>query len=531
MGAKGWWTAAAVAVCVVGLAGASCAARRGADTHAGGAGSTDVRRDEQGRGYTVRTIPKRQAVRVDATHVRTNWGIVLDFVGEDGTNYQYKLYEVSEVTPAPAATPNATDRKRVAASYASHTRSSNRLQFTPFGTGLPTQGQWRDGFDLADVDGDGKLDLVHGPPRTGQPVPRIFLGDGRGNWRLWREAKYPQLPYDYGDAAAGDLDGDGHVDLVLSSHLRGFAALRGDGRGGFTSMGRGLELAALGGGAAAPFSSRAFRLVDWNADGRLDILALGEGPRLDLQRGGNKRGLAGAAMGVALFLNGGKDGWRRADHRDPADGIFGQAIAVGDFDADGRRDFVTASGILGRTDLVYLGTADGDWRQLTVPAIRQFAYVRAVASADFDGDGRDDLAIGYLSYELETWRSGVDLLLARSGDTFERQVLTSVEDKTGVFALATGDLDGDHARDLVALTGNGETMIFLGDGHGRFTHEKTPPPAWTGLCRGVHAELRDLDGDGRDDVIAAFAEESSDSTGEQRCPQGGGIAAWKPVPR
>src|SRR5207248_475804 len=83
---------------------------------------------------------------------------------------------------------------------------------------------------------------------------------------------------------------------------------------------------------------------------------------------------------------------------------------------------------------------------------RPSAYVRAVASADFDGDGRDDLAVGYMSYELETWRSGVDVLLSRPGGVQERRVLFASEDKVGIFALAAGDVDGDRARDLVALS-------------------------------------------------------------------------------
>ena len=523
----GGWRRVVAALCAAGML-AGCAARR-SDGTAVTTPTGPVERDAEGRAYRVRTIPKNQAVRVDAGHIRTTWGITLDLVGEDETTYRYKLYEVSETKPVVSPTPSAADRRRIAASYRTEVKSSNRLRFTPFGSGLPTQGQWRDGFDLADIDGDGKLDLIHGPPRTGQPVPRVFLGDGRGTWRLWREAKYPPLPIDYGAARGGDLDGDGDVDLVLSSHLRGFAALRNDGGGVFSDMGRGLPLVKPGAGAP-PFSSRAFVLIDWNGDRRLDVLAVGEGPRLELGRG-DRRGLAGAAMGVALFVNEGAAGWRRVAIDDPRNDLFGQAIALGDFDADGRRDFATASGMLGRADLLALGTADGGWRRITVAGLRPSAYVRSVAAADFDGDGRDDLAVGYTSYELETWRSGVDVLLARADGGFERRVLASAEDKNAIFALAAGDLDGDRARDLVGLSGDGEVLVFLGDGRGGFRREATPPPTWAGKCRGVHVALRDLDADGRDDIVTAFAEESSDTTGEQRCPHGGGLAAWKSTAR
>lgn len=531
MGAGKWRTAAAVVAGCGMVLTVGCAARRGTDpTEQRDHGSAATRRDDQGRDYVVRTIPKQQASRVDATHVRTNWGITLDLVGEDETTWHYKLYDVSKIVPVPAATAPEPDRKQVLASYAVKVRTSDKVRFAPFGTGLPNQGQWRDGFALADVDGDGAIDLVHGPTRAGRPIPHIFLGDGRGGWRAWSAATFPPLPFDYGDAEAADLDGDGHVDLVLSSHLSGFAALRGDGRGGFTDMGRGLELVKPGTNGPVPFSSRAFELVDWNRDGRLDILALGEGPRLAMARGGAQRAMAGAAMGPALFLNEGPKGWRRAPDTDPKT-AFGQSIAVGDFDADGIRDFATASGTLGRTDVVSLGTRDGGWRAMTVSALRPSAYVRAVAAADFDGDGRDDLAVGYLSFELETWRSAIDVLLSRPGNLFERRPLFAAENKIGIFALAAGDLDGDGARDLVALNGDGETLVFLGDGRGAFSREKTPPAPWAERCRGVHVALRDLDRDGRDDIVAAFAEEHSRQADDERCPSGGGLMAWKSLPR
>ena len=66
-------------------------------------------------------------------------------------------------------------------------------------------------------------------------------------------------------------------------------------------------------------------------------------------------------------------------------------------------------------------------------------------------------------------------------------------------ALATGDLQGNGHKDLVALTAIGETLVFLSDGKGHFTRETTPPPTYPGACRGAHVELADLDGDGRDE--------------------------------
>src|SRR6266852_345931 len=61
--------------------------------------------------------------------------------------------------------------------------------------------------------------------------------------------------------------------------------------------------------------------------------------------------------------------------------------------------------------------------------------------------------------------------------------------RKGPVALATGDLEGNGHKDLVAVTAAGETLVFLGNGKGSFTREKTPPPAFPGACRGAHVEL------------------------------------------
>ena len=86
--------------------------------------------------------------------------------------------------------------------------------------------------------------------------PNIFLGDGRGHWRRWSEARYPDLPYDYGDAAVADFNGDGHMDVAFGIHLRGMLALVGDGGGGFEPWSSGIAIDHPGrGGAASAYSS------------------------------------------------------------------------------------------------------------------------------------------------------------------------------------------------------------------------------------------------------------------------------------
>lgn len=383
------------------------------------------------------------------------------------------------------------------------------LAFAPFGHGLPTEGQWREGFRIADMNGDGHPDIVHGTPRSIPGPPRIFLGDGKGGWSLWKEAKFPDLAYDYGDVEVADFNRDGHMDLAITAHYRGIQVLLGDGRGRFSNSSTGLEF-----NNNAAFTARAIRVIDWNGDGLPDLVASSEGPRMSP---GVK-----TVMGVFVFLNQGEKGWRRLDPP-LSRGNLSDSLAVGDFDGDGHKDIATGSMAMGRMDLVNLWRPDGA-APLEVDIPSQIHYVQAVAAGDFDHDGKDDLAVAYLGMENESWYSELDVFYARAGGKWERRMLSKQPNRDVAVALASGHLRSKQTLDLVALSMTGDTLVYLGDGQGKLVRNASPLPNYD-HCRGAHVELADLDGDGRDEIIASF----SDEPRTDGCRSSGGITAWKSV--
>jgi VCBS repeat protein len=487
--------------------------------------------DDEGRQYFATEIPRLEGeyqwVGDEHKQVRFTYGIQFDVLSYDDQKIVVKVYRPLAPGPSPGNPSLApAAEEKIVASYQSELRAVDRLTFRPFDNGLPREGQWRHGFALADIDGDGHLDLVHGPPRKGGSKPVIFLGDGRGNWQRWSAAKFPAVPFDYGDAAVADLNGDGRPDLVLASHLRGITAMVQDGPGNFVLWSKGIEFQAGGGGESA-FSSREIELVDWNHDGRPDIMALGEGPRMNMARGSGR--VDPGVRGVIVYLNQGNGTWIRSGGSPETHAVFGDNLAFGDFDGDGRRDFVTGSSIVGYKSLVNLGREDGSWQTLAVDALRPGAIFGGLAVADFDHDGRDDFAVGYLSRELGVWRTGVDVMYSRPGNVWVRRALASEESQDGLYAVGRGDLDGDGAIDLVALTGAGQGWVFLGDGKGGFVREEgTEISVGESGCRGYHVELADLDGDGTDEVLAGFAGEGTTPFGSNElCLSGGALRAWK----
>ncbi|HSG39339.1 MAG TPA: VCBS repeat-containing protein, partial [Thermoanaerobaculia bacterium] len=417
--------------------------------------------DKEGRKYFLEKFDKSMRYRrLDEKMVRTPWGISIEVEKEDEKFFYYKVYQLDPNARADFGLrpkPTAEEEKRVLDSYEVKVPESRRLTFSPFSKGLPTSGQWRNGFEIADMNGDKHPDIVHGPARKSLGPPSIFLGDGKGSWRRWQEAKYPRLPFDYGDAAAADFNGDGHLDLALGMHLRGLVALLGDGKGNFTDWGKGLDLQVPGrdGNDASGFSSRTIATTDWNGDGRMDIVAMGEGPRLNVTGRGGAKPAGSGSYGIAVYLNQGDGSWVRKDQGTSGREIFGEALALADFNGDRRKDIATGSSVMGRRTLVNFGREDGAWNVTEVEQVRPQSYIRAVTTADFNGDGADDLAIGYLSFELATWRSGIDILYGGAGGAFTRRALAVQEGRLEFSALSSGDLDGDGKLDLAALTGKG----------------------------------------------------------------------------
>ncbi len=410
------------------------------------------------------------------------------------------------------------------------------LELELIGAGLPDRGQWRNGFDVADMNGDDALDIVHGPPRAGDGRPVIYLGDGAGSFKRWEAAAFPNLPYDYGDAAAADFDGDGSMDLALAVHLRGIVALLGDGAGNFRSWRDGLALAVPGDGSSArPFSSRAIHAADWNGDGRPDLVALGEGPgRGDFTTPGTG---ADSSYGIRVWLNPStpSSSWQLVTPPDPEKSVFGDSLAVADLNGDGRLDLVTASQIYSRRDIVNFGRQDDGWTVIDVTALPRRAYVSPVAATDRDGDGRSELAVASLRLRAGDWVSRIDVLAWQSGRGFSSHLVAELVDRGGFAGLAWGDLNGDGASDLVAAHASGAVWIFVGDDAGGLTWARAPMLGSAGeVCKGYHVRLADLDGDGRDEIIAAFAGEPpppaaalTGSSTTAGCVSGGSIRAWR----
>jgi archaellum component FlaF (FlaF/FlaG flagellin family) len=166
-------------------------------------------------------------------------------------------------------------------------------------------------------------------------------------------------------------------------------------------------------------------------------------------------------------------------------------VAVGDFNGDGKQD-LAVSNTLTRTLSIFLGDGTGNFTLASSPATgRNPTYV---AVGDFNADDNMDLAVA---------NSDDNTLSILLGDGKGNFTLASTP-ATGSFpySIATGDFNGDGHLDLA--TGNfssGDISVLLGDGTGHFTLASTP------LTNGIPRSITtgDFNGDGHLDLAAVDA--------------------------
>jgi hypothetical protein len=375
------------------------------------------------------------------------------------------------------------------------------LLFEEASRGLPPGGSWRNGLAVADMNGDGLLDLVVPPQRGGvdSAVPFIFLNDGDGGWKLWNAVRWPRA-YNYGTVAVADLNRDGHMDVVIAAHLTGVFVALGDGKGIFTDASAGL---------AADFPTRRAVLADANGDGHLDIFAITEGPSLGAQ--------TTVAPPVKLFLNDGKAGsWKSVDVADAKRQVGGDWMTVGDFNGDGRIDVAGSSVHFHGTDLFYLQQKDRSWKPSGRGWLPFYSYYTALTSGKFSSKTRDDVILSFGRFwpegadpeliappELETIVGLDRVTFDRKGNP-KRQPIARWSSAKPIGAMGHGDFNGDGHRDLVYWRADTRKAYFLlGDGKGGFRTadaEGIDLPANTTY----DVMVTDVNQDGLDDVIFMF---------------------------
>jgi len=382
---------------------------------------------------------------------------------------------------------------------------------------------------LADLDGDGDLDLVVGE-RVG--TLNFYRNDGTTTAPTFATVSAADDPFatiDVGSYSAptfGDIDGDGDLDLIVGNESGGLSFYENTG----TAIDPGYTIAS---GVDDPFAgidigSRSKPvLADLDSDGDLDLVVGDESGGLSFYEN------TGTATAPRLELVFGPEN----PFADFIPGVLNSenAPAFADLDGDGDLDLVVGryGGFLNFSRNIGTATAP-DFAAPVLIAAGGSGLETAPAFADLDGDGDLDLvvgeAMGVLTYHRNTpgfeFTVGVtaenDAPVIVLNPALDFVVLHSKQDTLGVllndgsgflapvaaFAagndprdIDAGDVNGDGIADLVVADhGNEEFAVLIGDGFGGFGAPASFQSFGTGINR---VALGDLNGDGLLDVAAA----------------------------
>lgn len=164
-------------------------------------------------------------------------------------------------------------------------------------------------------------------------------------------------------------------------------------------------------------------------------------------------------------------------------GGYPLAVTTADFDNDGKGDVATANNFDGDVTVLFgLGNGTFNPTSVTLPiGTADLSAPSAIAVADFDNNGKPDLVV---ADELDT----VSIVLNQGAKAFSPAVITMLPTNTSPEGVAVGDFNHDGFMDVAIAGELTETVtILLGTGDGNLA-----PPAF---CSNLTTQACHQDGD------------------------------------
>lgn len=326
-----------------------------------------------------------------------------------------------------------------------------------------------------DVNNDGKPDLV---VACGQNRSLTLL-KGRGNGQFDVTTGSPiLLPYPPHEIAIGDMNGDGHADLVIGSHdSYSIMILPGDGKGNFTVSSDSVIMKK----GNHPHT-HGLGIGDLNGDSYADIATANSSDN-----------------DIAVMLNTGSGGFIPVTGSPFPVGPSPYPLTIGYVNSDKHLDIVsTSSHSSSRFLTVLLGDGQGHFKRRDIPL--RTANPWFVSIGDINKDRIPDLVMTHSE------SSELTVLTGSENGHFREVPGSPFNLGSSAWHIAIADLNRDANLDVLAAANNG-VRAMLGDGRGKFAAAPGSPfQTGTGTWR---LAISDVNGDGRPDVVTSNLESNN----------------------
>ncbi|WP_338870107.1 M57 family metalloprotease [Myxococcus stipitatus] len=323
-----------------------------------------------------------------------------------------------------------------------------------FSPGYGADGTTR--FLPGDFNGDGKVDFIAIHPRSGT-YANTLLSNGNGTFRMVASGGFNSTYAADGATSflPGDFNGDGKVDFVAIHPRSGTYANT------FLSNGDGtFRMVASGGFTPGYVADGATRFLpgDFNGDGKVDFVAIhprsGTYANTLLSNGdGTFRMVASGGFSSNYWADG------------------STSFLPGDFNGDGKVDFVAIQPRSGTYANTFLSNGDGTFRMVASGGFNSTYEADGSTRflpGDFNGDGKVDFVAIHP-------RSGTyaNTLLSNGDGTFRMVASGGFSSNywaDGSTSFLPGDFNGDGKVDFVAIQPRSGTYAntFLSNGDGTF---------------------------------------------------------------
>lgn len=342
------------------------------------------------------------------------------------------------------------------------------------------------GVGIGDLTGDGLPELVL---TSNQEGPKLFLNEGRFRFRDITGASgvVPERPWTTGVTLA-DVNGDGKLDIYISHAGDGEASTRANtlwiNQGvGSDSVPTFKEVAREYGVADEGWTTHS-AFLDFDRDGDLDLFVINNSPRpvnsFGIRNTRNERHPHG---GDHLYRN---DGDRFTDVTEKA-GIwsteiaFGLGVGVGDVNRDGWPDIYVANDFHER-DYLYVNQKDGTFRDVLDQAMPMTSYFSmGMDIGDVDNDGWPDVYTTDMmpenEYRIKTTAmyEGWDVYMAKVRDGYHHQLMRNMLQRNngdGTFTdvgylTRTAETDWSWSALITDLDQDGRKDVYVTNGLAR----------------------------------------------------------------